>query len=641
MKLLLIAILVLSLYSSSNVYASEKTIWPMYKHDLHHTGQSLFKGSEENILRWKFPAEARIQSSPVIGSDGTVYIGSHDNNLYAINPDGTEKWRFTADMRIDSTPAIAPDGTIYFGSWNKSMYAITSSGRGLWKVQTSDQISSSPTIGPDGVIYIGSDDGFIYAIYANGTLKWSFGTGDRIFSTPALTQDGTIYVGSFNNNLYAINPDGTEKWRFETNGFIFSSPAIAPDGTIYVGSYDTHLYAIYPNGTMKWSFATEDVVQGSPSIAQDGTIYVGSFNNDLYAINPDGTEKWRFKTDDLVVSSPAIDSEGTIYVGSVDTFLYAINPDGTEKWRFKTEQRIFSSPAIDSEGTIYVGSIDGSLYAIGKPLVLPASGSVNELVSSRGIELYVASTNVLRTKEVNEVSVEVIVKNVDLKPRSFDPLAFKLVDLDGNEYNPDSERSTLKSVRIHGSDTMRGVLFFESGADIYATQLIYNDIHGVKLTIDLADTKIPPDLEPATLFTPGSNVAKKIIINNLEMTIFDEKFLESDPQRYAIRLSLKNKGDTEIIYDQEFAYLKDANGNLFLPEVPKSFNGTLGAGQMVAGVIWFTIPNHLRNVVFVYDDMATDSYFIVPEFPLSIFVITSTFSLLIVLMKFRRHIQKV
>ncbi|MFQ5940179.1 MAG: PQQ-binding-like beta-propeller repeat protein [Nitrososphaerales archaeon] len=649
MKLVIIVILAIGIYSASAAYASDSTVWSMYKHDPQHTGQVSFKGSEENTLRWKFSTGERIQSSPTLGSDGTVYVGSFDNNLYAINPDGTEKWRFAAEMPIDSTPALAADGTIYFGSWDKSIYAITLSGKGKWKAQTSDQISSSPTVAPDGTIYIGADDGYVYAIYPNETLKWSFKTGERIFSTPAIALDSTVYVGSFDNNLYAINPDGTEKWRFKTNGFIFSSAAIASDGTVYVGSYDSNLYALHPNGTLKWNFAAEGIVQGSPSIGSDGTVYVGSFDNNLYAINPDGTEKWRFKTNNLVVSSPAIDSEGTIYVGSVDTFLYAINPDGTEKWRFKTDERIFSSPAIDSEGTIYVGSVDGTLYAIGKPLEssvlrLPITGSVNELLGYGGTELYVASTNILPVKDISVVSVEVVLKNADLRPRGFDLLSFKLKDLDGKEYNPNLEKSTLKNVRIPSGDMIRGILFFESSSDKPIAQLIYKDIRGVKLTINLTDAKTHPDAEPVSLFIPGSNIGKKIIYENLELTILDEKFLESDPQQYLIRLSLKNRGTTEITYNQTYTYVKDSQGNVFLPDTSQTstgiFGGTLGAGQTVEGEISFIIPGYASSVVFVYDDLTSNSYFIVPEFPSSIFAIVGAISLLVILSKFKRYSQE-
>jgi outer membrane protein assembly factor BamB len=36
---------------------------------------------------WKFKTRAVVDSSPAIGSDGTVYVGSYDNKLYAIKTD--------------------------------------------------------------------------------------------------------------------------------------------------------------------------------------------------------------------------------------------------------------------------------------------------------------------------------------------------------------------------------------------------------------------------------------------------------------------------------------------------------------------------------------------------------------------------
>ena len=55
-----------------------------------------------------------------------MYFGSHDNKLYAINPDGTKKWEFVTGDGIDSSPSIGTDGTIYVGSDDKKLYAIGS-----------------------------------------------------------------------------------------------------------------------------------------------------------------------------------------------------------------------------------------------------------------------------------------------------------------------------------------------------------------------------------------------------------------------------------------------------------------------------------------------------------------------------------
>jgi len=64
--------------------------WPMFHHDTQHTGQSTFDTSQNpGNEKWKFTTGGMVESSPAIGSDGTIYVGSDDDSLYAINPNGT------------------------------------------------------------------------------------------------------------------------------------------------------------------------------------------------------------------------------------------------------------------------------------------------------------------------------------------------------------------------------------------------------------------------------------------------------------------------------------------------------------------------------------------------------------------------
>jgi outer membrane protein assembly factor BamB len=323
---------------------------------------------QEGMLKWKFKTEGPIYSSPAVASDGTIYFGSFDYYLYAINPDGTLKWKFKTENSIDdSSPAIGPDGTIYIGSYDKYLYAVAPDGTLRWKFKTGSEICSSPAIGNDGTIYIASFDNYIYAISPNGQLKWKFKTEDKIESSISISNNGDIYVGSLDNHLYAIAPNGKLKWRFKTGNIIKSSPSIGKDNTIYVGSWDSYLYAINPDGTLKWKFKTGYMITSSPVIGLDGTIYVGCNDTNLYAITPDGQLKWKFKTGLTIHSTPLIGADGVIYVVSDDDYLYALLPDGTLKWKIPillSYEYIDSSPALSPDGILYVGSEDGNLYAI-------------------------------------------------------------------------------------------------------------------------------------------------------------------------------------------------------------------------------------------------------------------------------------
>jgi len=318
-------------------------------------------------LKWRFRTGNRISSSPAIAADGTVYVGSWDDNLYAVNPDGTVKWRYRTGGNVESSPAIGSDGTVYVGSADSALHAVNPDGELRWKYETGGPVRSSPRIGADGTVYVGSDDNFLHAVSPDGTGKWEFETGHDVFSSPAIAPDATIYVGSNDGNFYAVNPDGTLKWKYEgSSGYwIVSSPAIGADGTVYYGSKDNHVYALNPDGTLKWKYFTYWVrVEASPAIGVDGTIYIGSHDSNLYALNPDGTVKWKYDVRWAIIGTPAVAANGLIYFGSEDRYLYALRPDGTLRWQQRTGWRVVSSPAIAPDGTIYVGSWDYRLYSL-------------------------------------------------------------------------------------------------------------------------------------------------------------------------------------------------------------------------------------------------------------------------------------
>ena len=161
--------------------------WPMFHHDLGHSGRSpVDTSSNSGTEKWQFNAGAFVASSPAVGADGTIYVGSEDDYLYAINPDGSYKWAFPTGNYVDSSPAVGADGTVYVGSGDE-VYAIHPNGKLKWMYTLGAYVgASSPAVGADSTIYIGSDDYSVYAINSGGGLKWSFETDNPVFSSPAV-----------------------------------------------------------------------------------------------------------------------------------------------------------------------------------------------------------------------------------------------------------------------------------------------------------------------------------------------------------------------------------------------------------------------------------------------------------------------
>lgn len=321
-----------------------------------------------------------------------TYAGAGVPQLHGI------KWRFRAGGPIVSTPAVA-EGTVYFGSADHSVYAVDErTGAQRWKFATHGRVSSSPAVA-DGRVYVGSYDGNLYALdAANGTLLWKFATeGERRFSArhlhgaePAaevmpdpfdvflsspLVDAGVVYFGSGDGHVYAVAADsGLLRWRFKTGNVVHASPALA-DGVLYVGSWDSYFYALdAKSGAQRWRFKTGDDpaignqvgIQSSAAIA-NGVVYFGCRDSHLYALDAaSGAPRWAFSTgSSWVVSSPAV-RDGVVYFATSDTAsvqavdaasgapLYALS---FNHWPF------FSSPALAGD-YLYIGSHSGKLIAI-------------------------------------------------------------------------------------------------------------------------------------------------------------------------------------------------------------------------------------------------------------------------------------
>jgi len=220
-------------------------------------------------------------------ADGTVFIGSTNSNMYAINAaSGSERWTFSAgdDFRW-SSPTVA-DGTVFVGSDDNNVYALDAdSGERVWSRRTGDYVRSSPTVA-GGTVFVGSNDGSVYALDAeSGDIIWSEVTGGLVRSSPTVA-DGTLFVGTDNNTVYALDAEsGDIAWTFDTGKDVRSSPTVA-DGTVFVGCNDNTVYALdAESGDTVWTFDTNRSVRWSSPTVVDGTLFVGERANTVHAID--------------------------------------------------------------------------------------------------------------------------------------------------------------------------------------------------------------------------------------------------------------------------------------------------------------------------------------------------------------------
>lgn len=356
--------------------------WPLFRQGLTRTGRSPATGPATPQVRWTVETAGPIRSSPVIGPDGTIYVGSEDMHLYAVRPDGQVAYKVKTEGPVRGAPAVGPDGTVYVGSLDAHLYAVAPDGAVKWKVRLGHDVeglSSAPAVTREAV-YVNSTDKYLYALSPESGAQlwrvptWEFSAvydpweepeNDPGLASPAVAPDGTIYVGSFGEQFLAITPGGQVKWKTEV-AEVTATPAIADDGTVYLGSLDDQTFRAFgPDGQLRWTFTADGFIGSSAAVGDDGTVYFGTLKGTVYALGPDGKEKWTYAIGAPVLASPALAADGTLYVAAYDGFVYALSPEGELRWKVEIGGQIDSSPALGPDGTLYIGGPDGRLYAIG------------------------------------------------------------------------------------------------------------------------------------------------------------------------------------------------------------------------------------------------------------------------------------
>lgn len=88
----------------------------------------------------KYVTSGAIYSSPAVAADGTVYIGSVNGRLLAIDPDGNLVWMVPVSGWFNESPALCADGTIVFGTWGNRVHAVNPDGSEKWLFATEGTI---------------------------------------------------------------------------------------------------------------------------------------------------------------------------------------------------------------------------------------------------------------------------------------------------------------------------------------------------------------------------------------------------------------------------------------------------------------------------------------------------------------------
>jgi len=398
---------------SSPVVAADGTI---YIGNVDGSNGSLYAFNADGTVKWSYFFGTYVHSSPVIGTDGTVYLSGPDGFLYAFNPDGTIKWKYEIGVISRNAPAMSSDGTLYVGT-EEGLYAFNTDSNGY------QDGAPWPCFMHNNTRCVARDDIVLpdlYTVSGQVVMPDSLALEGIAVSVSGLTTE-TLEDGSFTLHL----PDG--KYTLEIHADTISIPKIiyfavdsanitiqiadqkhAVSGRItekgeplvgitvsiddasvitdengmysFVLNDGTYILMVdvgensFPNSReftidgadmvlddfsvnrFLWEYETGDDVWDFPVFDTDGSILLGTMDDIIYHLNSDGTNRATYTDIDTWADAPSQGKDGTFYLTSWGG-LIAWSPSGGIFWSLDIEENGFGAPpAIGHDGTLYIGS---------------------------------------------------------------------------------------------------------------------------------------------------------------------------------------------------------------------------------------------------------------------------------------------
>ena len=320
-------------------------------------------------------------SNPVFSPDGkTMYIPTSTpaGHLFAIDVvSGEFKW-----VTYGGGALVAPDGTIYQCVRNatiNNVYAINPNGTQKWAVKLDAAIGAFPALSADGVLYCLTNKSTLYALDASsGAIKWQQSLDGATGSAVAIDKAGNVYAGT-SAAIYSFKPNKEQNWKLEEVNVTEQATFALKDQVLYATLKNGGLVAVdMTNGTKKWTYPTTKGDAYFPIADKNGNVYFTEKGSQtVHAVNASGSKIWEKNVgNNLNYSGGALSTDGILYIGtqSNNKVLGLDITNGNIVFEETVGQQVMAAVSIGPDRRLYCGTIGsnniGSIkaFAVNKTL---------------------------------------------------------------------------------------------------------------------------------------------------------------------------------------------------------------------------------------------------------------------------------
>ena len=326
-------------------------------------------------------------STPVFSPDGkTMYIPTSTpaGHLFAIDVvSGEFKWVFAiSQITYGGGALVAPDGTIYQCVRNatiNNVYAINPNGTQKWAIKLDAAIGAFPALSADGVLYCLTNKSTLYALDASsGAIKWQQSLDGATGSAVAIDKAGNVYAGT-SAAIYSFKPNKEQNWKLEEVNVTEQATFALKDQVLYATLKNGGLVAVdMTNGTKKWTYPTTKGDAYFPIADKNGNVYFTEKGSQtVHAVNASGSKIWEKNVgNNLNYSGGALSTDGILYIGtqSNNKVLGLDITNGNIVFEETVGQQVMAAVSIGPDRRLYCGTIGsnniGSIkaFAVNKTL---------------------------------------------------------------------------------------------------------------------------------------------------------------------------------------------------------------------------------------------------------------------------------
>ena len=326
-------------------------------------------------------------SIPVFSPDGkTMYIPTSTpaGHLFAIDVvSGEFKWVFAiSQITYGGGALVAPDGTIYQCVRNatiNNVYAINPNGTQKWAIKLDAAIGAFPALSADGVLYCLTNKSTLYALDASsGAIKWQQSLDGATGSAVAIDKAGNVYAGT-SAAIYSFKSNKEQNWKLEEVNVTEQATFALKDQVLYATLKNGGLVAVdMTNGTKKWTYPTTKGDAYFPIADKNGNVYFTEKGSQtVHAVNASGSKIWEKNVgNNLNYSGGALSTDGILYIGtqSNNKVLGLDITNGNIVFEETVGQQVMAAVSIGPDRRLYCGTIGsnniGSIkaFAVNKTL---------------------------------------------------------------------------------------------------------------------------------------------------------------------------------------------------------------------------------------------------------------------------------